>query len=745
MGNKQSKNNKDITEQGQSSKKQAETNNLDLFDEKQPDEKQPNESCSSITNCQSINMIIKYLKIYQDSKPENLRKSFHKQIIAYLQNSFNHILIHHLGDEQSIDKTTKEYEEIYDFMTKTNDFRKCSIEKCIKFQRNNRSRETQNIFLQTKDAKHVTNNNDIDHELECLIEFMDTLHCFFIHTFDVGFRVRTNELTDAIGISNDEKKEVESDEEYDIASDRDVIMKKLSTLVKEKRAQLENIRGLNRISNSKFVTQFTAEEQKQTTQNTDKQTNIDSYSFGHEYNYWNKNSKVTKVSSSRKLRDSNYVSSKYMNLKDELLNNKIFTIDVDNFDSAEMTVRNKMDSTAAKTLIAERVFGIHAHTIKEGSKITMEHLLALYLYTSFDSLSYNFSSTFRSLNNTQTFKDCMLRNAEYAIWAKLLSETVNVWGTTVHWFRYAAAGSRIKVYYHGINCLLYFTSFVTTFNSPTSTSPQIAVATIFAKKTGVILELTKDSPALRYFNCAWISSYANEDERLFILPGNPNTIRLQIASIRLVGKQQNYNNYVHAMTALNHVIDNPDITVDESNEEVLANRVKKRDVKIINRLLNHSHKPNKFPEYINSLFDIFTKNKNMLRIKNKSLDFEYKLFKSLLVNENNFININRICKIFENCTSILISFNEGESLTEAATNLGFISSSRFENLLLELTDLNKCNNQTLKFIFLRFIEWEEDTFSVFKAKFNQINWEMGTNKQSQSEKSKRWIKLVHRI
>eukprot|EP01084_Bolivina_argentea_P016925 31612_1 len=139
MGNKKSKTNKHIVaEQAKSSQKQTYTNqlsnDLDEFDEKQADE-----SCSSIATCKSINVIIKYLKTYQDTKLDNLHESFNKKNIAYLQNSFNHILIHHLGDKQSTDKTTIEYEKIYDFMTKTNDL-KCSLKKCIRFQRNNRNR-----------------------------------------------------------------------------------------------------------------------------------------------------------------------------------------------------------------------------------------------------------------------------------------------------------------------------------------------------------------------------------------------------------------------------------------------------------------------------------------------------------------------------------------------------------------------------------------------------------------------------
>eukprot|EP01084_Bolivina_argentea_P082785 149890_1 len=75
--------------------------------------------------------------------------------------------------------------------------------------------------------------------------------------------------------------------------------------------------------------------------------------------------------------------------------------------------------------------------------------------------------------------------------------------------------SSIEMYFHGLSSLFAFSSFVAVFNSPTSTTPQLEVATLFAKTGGAILELRQDVMDLRYFNSSWLSCFANEDERLF--------------------------------------------------------------------------------------------------------------------------------------------------------------------------------------------------------------------------------------
>ena len=70
----------------------------------------------------------------------------------------------------------------------------------------------------------------------------------------------------------------------------------------------------------------------------------------------------------------------------------------------------------------------------------------------FDSLSYEFSKTFRVINTKETVKEIEKRNREYFIWSKLLRECVLNWG--LRWYTYC--WNDVKSLYHGINKPLYF-------------------------------------------------------------------------------------------------------------------------------------------------------------------------------------------------------------------------------------------------------------------------------------------------
>ena len=71
---------------------------------------------------------------------------------------------------------------------------------------------------------------------------MDQMHCYFLHSFDTGFKIKINEL----GI--DTKIDDDSD---DLESHRDELMIKLSSIIKSKRKNIDNIQRINK---SKFVT-----------------------------------------------------------------------------------------------------------------------------------------------------------------------------------------------------------------------------------------------------------------------------------------------------------------------------------------------------------------------------------------------------------------------------------------------------------------------------------------------------------
>ena len=196
--------------------------------------------CKSISLCPSINRIIKYLEIYQKIKTEDIYKEFNSQKTPHLTNDFNHVTMHHLSDSKSLNKTQKEYEEIYNYIIKKMKINKtniCSLETCNKFERNNRNKD---------DDDDNNNNNkidDYDDEIIYYIETMDTMHCFFIHSFDIGFRLKLNDRNNIIHNDDDE-----------INDNLSII--KLSNLLKSKRERLRNVRGINLMNNNKFITQI---------------------------------------------------------------------------------------------------------------------------------------------------------------------------------------------------------------------------------------------------------------------------------------------------------------------------------------------------------------------------------------------------------------------------------------------------------------------------------------------------------
>ena len=130
----------------------------------------------------------------------------------------------------------------------------------------------------------------------------------------------------------------------------------------------------------------------------------------------------------------------------------------------------------------------------------------------------------------------------------LLTEAVNCFGTKMK-------DSRIAVFYHGVS-MVHFSQFIATFHCPTSTTPNLQVALNFAQEAGVILELQENhgfdfmistTSSLRYFNCEFVSHFANEEEKLFMQPPHPLS-SLQFRSIRNLSTDENYREIIGALT-----------------------------------------------------------------------------------------------------------------------------------------------------------------------------------------------------
>eukprot|EP01084_Bolivina_argentea_P278507 475825_1 len=648
------------------------------------------DNCESIEQCGAINRIIKYLNEYQNNNAQ-----FQNANYPYLTDDFNHVLIKHLTENHRTITRNKEFESIHNYiMTKVHP---CNLENCHIYIRNNRNRETENILSNDSTESH----RKLDKYYKYKLETMDTMHCFLIHSFDTGFRIRTDVFT-----ANDSIKQKDSSNELHTND----TMTKLYTYLKTKRELVQNIRGTERSNNTKFVTNMNAQnEMKQKDNNTG---TLNDYSFGNEYDYWIQIGKKP------------FIRKKFSNLRQEVLHNKIFTIDKTVFSAILYKAKGKLSSQYAKSLKVEGwIMGCRLTRGAPGTRfeskdyvpspMTLEHLLSVLLYTDLDKLSYYFSSTFRSLTGS-TLEEDAKRNAEYANWSRFLIETVSFFGTSVN-------ESHIETYYHGINCKLIFTSFCSKCIGPTSTTAQLSVACIFAKSQGMILEFQNGSThmSFKYFNCSWVSCFSNEDERLFIFSQWPDN-RLIITGLRDMKLQKNYTCYMHALISLTDIV--VGITREYKQWEE-----SKFDIIILRQLFQHfdtriSYK-NKLPTYINNLFAAFVQKITHIKISLSVLNAKYPRLKSLFFDDNpEMIKLVTICNIFNQCTSIHISYGKcGPPDWNMHTDMYF-DETCFDSVFSKIQTLNS-NKNVMNKITIQYIKpYSPETFDKYQCKLEKLGY-----------------------
>ena len=331
-----------------------------------------------------------------------------------------------------------------------------------------------------------------------------------------------------------------------------------------------------------------------------------------------------------------YIKKKYNNLEDEILNNNIHQLNKKQFTQNVMQkAKTLIETRKAKNIKADTFLFGRRYGFEEGSLITEEHLMSLILYCSFTDLSFEFTKTFRKITKAENIQSCKQRNREYWNWSKLLVETVNIFCEEQRGWESK------KIYYHGVS-LLNFGSLRGHFSSPTSTSAQIEVATIFAGDTGIIIEL-KPRQTMS-FNCGWISSFSNEDEYLYFQTFYP----LSIVSIRLTlnGKNVNYKWYINAVAKF-------DAGINGEDYEGFKHKIIDE---IINNLVNDNCES--YPVYIMKIFKQICKTQTKINIKYYYLD---DCMRSLFFDSRSEYKycplINKIYSLFPNCNHIYINYN----------------------------------------------------------------------------------------
>eukprot|EP01084_Bolivina_argentea_P206525 352593_1 len=366
-------------------------------------------------------------------------------------------------------------------------------------------------------------------------------------------------------------------------------------------------------------------------------------------------------------------------MKDELLNNPFEKVSIDNY-------ANQFDSASALLQCSDLKRLSCSHIpfysepqasdtgIDESSPITVPHILALLFYCNFTVLCTTFSSTFRRIRKDETDDEIKGRNSHFFNLSKLLFEAIHLFGTALNEKKFGTVRFGTALFdtvYHGINLIMVFENMNQRLNGPFSTTSQFQVALQFASNAGLVLTLNRSSQVKhnKYFDCACISDYSGESEKLFL--GG----RLQIKDILHVPSKQVFGWYCTAFTVLTSML---------NMEPVNSRIVKKTHAKFYLSMMDND-KIIKFPQYIQSVWKYTTEQIKSVEIDlqllvadkvdiekesgwdgftqrmmeriletNESDKYGYKLLNSFLMLENGWINLQRLCNLLPNLEQVKI-------------------------------------------------------------------------------------------
>eukprot|EP01084_Bolivina_argentea_P234299 394456_1 len=572
------------------------------------------QECSSnqkITKCKFTMQTLNALKHCQSLNVQNNvldQKCFAKFM------SINHLpilnnYIHIINEHQDA------LSEIYDIIVSQFNFKPCELMHCVLMQRHNRNRT--NLHETKQNSK---NENDL--QVSVWMDTMDSIHCYLFHLYDLGFRTKKVENDDDIkcnAIKFDKLKivDTENNNKFSISWD---INKNDNSTWSEGLYQYLRINAVDFPHIDKFRSFLVDEEYDTDAILEDIKEKIDSnvaklsnneavFSLMRQYDHYNKLHKSSFITGfsfyywNDYKREALYIKKKYSNIKEEILNNTLLSIDSLIFDAVLLKANDYINTDAIKNTRSDIPIIDNLNCgIRRGQPLLLSNLISIILYTDYSELSTKFSSTFRRIRAHESLSYIKERNREYWHWSKALRETVHFFGED-RWNGGKNNGLQ-GPFFSGLSIEMIMTEFDIKLCSPTSVSVQKEVATRFAGAKGIIITLNNDgdkwSKWVRCFNVSLISRYKEEDERLFI----GSSYRMRLQTITIITTKQNYEIFFTALYYLDCMLNGSEM------DATSPPKIKKKQKRILDKLIKHKlptidpdHEKNDYDEYVNKTFE----------------------------------------------------------------------------------------------------------------------------------------------
>eukprot|EP01084_Bolivina_argentea_P320214 555564_1 len=265
--------------------------------------------------------------------------------------------------------------------------------------------------------------------------------------------------------------------------------------------------------------------------------------------------------------DERYVAPKYDTFKEEILSHMRKA----QFDHVELKAQLYSKTEKVKQYNCQRQNDLH---------FDQRHLISLIIYCDFDALSGAFRASF----------DTAERHSAYHFVARYLQEAVECYGVqgrgTWDAQRFEYVNPSHGPFYCAVDCVECLDSL---WIEPMSTTKRIEIALHNGVSSGMIMQLNQcDGEEMRWFECGWISRYAEEEECLF------TNNRLRIESVLIVDRNQSFAVYLNAIYVFDCMINSNRVHVDMD--------VTATDVFIMTQLMSQN---NDFDEFMNETFRLF--------------------------------------------------------------------------------------------------------------------------------------------
>eukprot|EP01084_Bolivina_argentea_P031189 57731_1 len=561
----------------------------------------------SITDCIGLQRILSLLSFYNthwnafDEIDKYLDKSNMKKHII---NDYHHVLDKHLNeDNMSKRKSNKQFELIYKQIL-SHLF--CDITRCEIYCRNHREREVQYIECDSHDPL-----------LAMFIDLLDSIHCYFCHSVDIGYRIihklppmdahtahgaydsEMAQLRDYLSLNEEILQQLHTKKHW--RNNR--FMTKLKQVDAVARAKTDiRMEGylrkeslyLKQLRQRYIVLRDDCLYSYKTHNKADLTECIALTEFNHvqichdgpvgQFELIHDGSKKKRV----------FVASCMQELDDWLHEFKqiIATYHTNHSDKGRSRAASQLHfGERYDYWSSDRIFPKYA-TIKE--ELTSNKIYSIHM----DAFNAAFTKSKFLLKNSHKLRNmmtCAKVAAKYnlrwdavlridhviavVLWtdyrslaaqlkstftkiSKKIYDEFWIWSRflieAVNGFGTRLKKSRVKTCYHSVS-FMHYTEYETTFNVPTSTTTKLQIIILNTPSNGMILELGHNSDRYtqkqRYFNCSFVSCFGMEDERLFIQP-HDEKYYFHVLSIRNLRTNENYYRYIEAMDVLRRLVCN---------------------------------------------------------------------------------------------------------------------------------------------------------------------------------------------